>query len=89
MDEYTVFVTHSPASGVLEVGILGVPAGSPAILSAVAEAKVRAHIHGHIHGSLGVHGCHYNVAASGRSRAVLLDVDLLESAVLCEPGGPA
>jgi Icc-related predicted phosphoesterase len=81
-DSNTVLVTHSPGHGVLDLGIMGIHAGSPAILAFVQKAGVRAHVHGHIHGSFGAQGCHFNVAAAARNRAVLLDLDTLESEVL-------
>jgi Icc-related predicted phosphoesterase len=89
VDSQTVLVTHSPAYGVLDLGILNMNAGSPAILELVQRRGVRAHVHGHIHRCAGSQGCHFNVAASAQSRAVLLDLATLESEVLRGPEAAA
>ena len=74
MDSRTVLVTHSPAQGILDRGILGLAAGSPSILAVTAQRAIRAHIHGHIHQCFGREGCHFNVAAAGEVRAMVLDL---------------
>jgi Icc-related predicted phosphoesterase len=78
MDEQTVLVTHSPAYGILDLGILDRHAGSPAILASVTRRSVRAHIHGHIHECFGREGRHFNVAAAGRPRAIVVDLATME-----------
>jgi len=80
-----VFVTHSPAFGILDLGLLDRHAGSQAILEVVESRKPRAHIHGHIHEHFGRHDRHFNVAAAGRQRAVLIDLSTMVHEVL-EPG---
>ena len=74
MDSRTVLVTHSPAQGILDRGILDLAAGSPSILAVTAQRAIRAHIHGHTHRCFGREGCHFNVAAAGEIRAMVLDL---------------
>jgi Icc-related predicted phosphoesterase len=74
VDAATILVTHNPAYGVLDVGILDRHAGSAAILELVRTRNVRAHIHGHIHGQFGREGRHFNVAAGGRHLAMVIDL---------------
>jgi Icc-related predicted phosphoesterase len=81
VNDSTVFVSHNPALGVLDEGIMNLHAGSQSILDLVRERGVRAHIHGHIHGSFGRSGRHFNVAAGGQCRAMLIDLDTLEATV--------
>ncbi|UCE02259.1 MAG: metallophosphoesterase family protein [Candidatus Latescibacterota bacterium] len=78
MDRNTIFVTHSPGAGILDRGVLGLHAGSAAIRAAVGRRNVRAHIHGHIHQCFGRDGRHFNVAAAGTWRAIVLDLESLE-----------
>jgi len=83
VDDRTVLVTHSPAYGILDIGILDLPAGSIAIKELVEDRKPLIHIHGHIHAEFGVRGRHFNVAAAGHKRAVLIDTDTMEYQVVC------
>ncbi len=75
IDECTVLVTHSPAYGILDKGILGRRAGSHSIRELVENKNPLLHIHGHIHEEFGVQGRHFNVAAAGHKRAILIDTD--------------
>jgi Icc-related predicted phosphoesterase len=84
VDDRTVLVTHSPAYGILDLGILGLPAGSLSIKELVEERNPLLHIHGHIHEEFGVRGRHFNVAAAGHKRAFLIDTDTMEHQVLGE-----
>jgi Icc-related predicted phosphoesterase len=85
LDGGTVLVTHNPAYGVLDVGVLGEHAGSPAILAAVRERAVRVHIHGHIHDYFGYQGPHFNVSSGGRiMRGMVIDLETLEHRVIDE-----
>jgi Icc-related predicted phosphoesterase len=77
VDSETVLVTHNPAYGVLDIGITDVHAGSQAILELVRGRNVRAHLHGHIHEQFGREGRHFNVASSGRQRAMIIDLDTM------------
>ena len=83
VDDRTVLVTHSPAYGILDIGILDLPAGSIAIKELVEDRKPLIHIHGHIHAEFGVQGRHFNVAAAGHKRVVLIDTDTMEYQVVC------
>ena len=83
VDDRTVLVTHSPAYGILDIGILDLPAGSMAIKELVEDRKPLIHIHGHIHAEFGVQGRHFNVAAAGHKRVVLIDTDTMEYQVIC------
>jgi len=79
VDTKTVLVTHSPAYGVLDTGILDIHAGSRSILDLVRDCDVHAHIHGHIHGCFGRSGRHFNVATGGQCRAMLVNLETLEA----------
>ena len=59
--------------GVLDIGVLGVHAGSHAILDLVRDHDVRVHIHGNIHADFGRSGRHCNVASGGRHQAMVID----------------
>lgn len=78
----TVLVTHSPAYGVLDPGFLGICIGSTSLLALITEKGVRAHIHGHSHAGFGRKGRHFNVAAGGHKRAMLIDLDSLTHSVV-------
>jgi len=80
--ERTVLVTHSPAFGILDRGILNRRAGSHAILDFVRTRRPRAHIHGHIHQCVGRQGLHWNVGTYRTRRAVMIDLDTLEDEVI-------
>jgi Icc-related predicted phosphoesterase len=84
VDNRTVLVTHSPAYGILDIGILGLPVGSISIKELVEDRNPLLHIHGHIHQEFGVRGRHFNVAAAGHKRAVLIDTETLEYQVVSE-----
>ena len=78
LDARTILVTHSPAYGILDLGVLDKNAGSRSILKAVRKHKVLAHIHGHIHRCFGREGLHFNVASAGKRRAMLLELPSLQ-----------
>ncbi len=82
LDEQTVLVTHSPAYGVLDRVYGGQHVGSRSLAALLDRKPVLAHIHGHIHESFGRDGNHFNVAAAGQRRAVLLDLPSLNQTVL-------
>ena len=89
VDTETILVTHSPAYGVLDIGVLDIHAGSLSILDMVRNRGVRAHIHGHIHRCFGRAGRHFNVASGGRCRAMLIDLETLDATVEKGPEGAA
>lgn len=82
IDDQTVFVTHSPAHGILDRGVLGLHAGSTSILELIRTRRPRIHIHGHIHECVGREGIHLNVGTYGCRRAVLVDLDSLTDEVI-------
>ncbi len=82
MDRQTILVTHSPAQGILDRGILDLSAGSPSILAMTNRRSVRAHIHGHIHRCFGRQGHHFNVAAAGKLRAMVIDLATMKHEVI-------
>ncbi len=82
VDASTVLVTHSPAFGILDLGLLDRNAGSRSILALIEARRPRAHIHGHIHQQVGRSGSHFNVGTAGRRRALLLDLVTLEDEVI-------
>jgi Icc-related predicted phosphoesterase len=82
VDPDTVFVSHSPALGILDPGFEETRIGSAAIRDFLARHPVRAHIHGHSHAGFGRQGRHFNVAAGGRARAVVLDLETMEHQIV-------
>ena len=84
VDDRTVLVTHSPAYGVLDIGILDRHAGSVSIKELIERRNPLLHIHGHIHREFGNRGRHFNVAAGGHKRAVLIDTNTMEHQVVSE-----
>lgn len=82
VDENTVLVTHSPAFGILDVGILGLHAGSTSLRDLVENRRPRVHVHGHVHSQFGRDGRHFNVAAERHRRAVRIDLETLEAETL-------
>jgi Icc-related predicted phosphoesterase len=74
-NSHTVFVTHCPAKGFLDLTMLNMHAGSASVLDFVEKTGVRAHIHGHIHSGFGRAGRHFNVAALPNAKAMLIDID--------------
>ena len=80
----TVFVSHSPALGVLDPGIGEAHIGSSSLQAFLARHPYRAHIHGHSHTGFGRQGAHFNVAAAGHKRAMILDLETLEHQIVQE-----
>jgi len=78
LDENTVLVTHGPAHGVLDRGVLDRRAGSIALAELLSRCPFRAHIHGHIHRDFGREGRHFNVASARHRRAMLIDVSTMD-----------
>lgn len=85
VDSGTVLVTHSPAYGVLDLGVLELHAGSRAILDLVRRRNVRIHVHGHVHRQFGRSDRHFNVACGGNRRAMIIDTQTLDAAVVADP----
>ena len=78
LDEHTVLITHGPAYGILDKNYTGARTGSVALRKLVDSFPFRVHVHGHIHEAYGSEGRHFNVAAAGIKRALLLDVSTME-----------
>jgi Icc-related predicted phosphoesterase len=81
VDESTIFVTHTPAYGSLDLCDTG-HVGSKALADFLNRNPVLVHIHGHIHHAFGVDGYHFNVASAARRRAMLIDLPSLKYEVL-------
>jgi len=77
VDAGTVFVSHSPAFGILDIGWAKTPVGSRALLRFLDANGFRAHIHGHCHSGFGRYENHFNVAAAGQRRAMIIDLETL------------
>lgn len=82
LDGDTVLVTHGPAYGVLDRGLLDRHAGSVALAEMTSSCPFRAHIHGHIHREFGRLDRHFNVASAGEKRAMMIDLATMEHEVL-------
>lgn len=82
VDADTIFVSHSPAFGILDPGFGDSQMGSRSIRQFLDTKSFLAHIHGHSHAGFGSSGKHFNVAAAGRRRAMVLDTDTMTHDVL-------
>ena len=82
LDSQTVFVTHSPAYESLDRTYSGEHVGSRSLATVLGRKPVLVHIHGHVHESFGRDGIHFNVAAAGLKRAILIDLPSLHHQVL-------
>ena len=82
LNETTIFVTHTPAYGYADRIFTGEQVGSRALAELLARRKVLCHIHGHIHHSFGRAANHFNVAAAGRRRAMIIEVPSLSHFVI-------
>lgn len=85
LDGHTVFVSHSPAFGVLDRTASGVHAGSRSLGDLISHKPPLAHIHGHVHESFGRDGRHFNVAAAGMRRAMSVDLPSLAHQIIEQP----
>ena len=82
MNERTVFVSHSPAHGLLDQENDGARIGSVAIQKFLAKHPFRAHIHGHCHQEFGRAGNHFNVASARQLRAMIIDLDTMQHQIV-------
>jgi Icc-related predicted phosphoesterase len=82
LDQTTILVTHTPAYGYTDRIFSGDHVGSHALADLLARKNVLCHIHGHIHHSFGRAANHFNVAAGGRRRAMIIDVPSLSHFVI-------
>ena len=86
LDAHTVFVSHSPALGILDPGVGQVRIGSSSIRELLERRPFRAHIHGHSHAGFGRDGKHFNVASAGSARTMLLDLETMQHEVIRNVG---
>jgi uncharacterized protein len=82
LEKPTILVTHAPAYGVLDRSYDGEHIGSRALGALLRRRPVLVHIHGHIHGDFGRDENHFNVAAAGQRRVVVIDLPSLDHQVL-------
>jgi Icc-related predicted phosphoesterase len=73
----TVFVSHSPALGILDPGFGGLHIGSGSLREFLDANPFRAHIHGHSHAGFGRKGNHFNVASAARMRSMIIDLETM------------
>jgi Icc-related predicted phosphoesterase len=81
VDGRSVFVTHAPAFGHLDVCFSG-SVGSPSIAQFLSQRPFLAHIHGHIHEEFGRDANHFNVASAGICRAMKIEIPSLDHHVI-------
>ena len=81
-DAQTVFVSHSPAFGILDPGFGDSQIGSKSLRKFLEDNPYRAHIHGHSHAGFGRKDNHFNVASAGQARAMIIDLEALEHQLL-------
>jgi Icc-related predicted phosphoesterase len=82
VDADTIFVSHSPAFGILDPGFAESQIGSRSLRQFLDTKPFFAHVHGHSHGGFGRQGKHFNVASGGRCRAMVLDTESMNHDVL-------
>ena len=82
LEKPAILVTHAPAYGFLDRSYGGEHVGSRALGALLHRRAVLVHIHGHIHGDFGRDENHFNVAAAGQRRAVVIDLPSLDHQVL-------
>jgi len=73
----TVFVSHSPALGILDPGFGDAHIGSNSLREFLDANPFRAHIHGHSHAGFGRQGNHFNVASAARMRSMIIDLETM------------
>ena len=78
----TVFVSHSPALGILDPGFGDIHIGSSSLREFLEAYPFRAHIHGHSHAGFGRQGNHFNVASAARMRSMIIDLETLRHQVV-------
>jgi len=88
VDPETVFVSHSPALGVLDPGIGERSIGSGALGGFLERNPFLVHVHGHSHGGFGRLGKHFNVASAAQFRAMIINLETQQHQVIgLEPHG--
>lgn len=84
LDARTVLVTHGPAKGILDIGMLGLHAGSESLSALLERRPVCVHIHGHIHEQFGRTSFHFNVASAGKKRCMIIDLSSMRHEIIQE-----
>jgi Icc-related predicted phosphoesterase len=84
VDSQTVFISHSPAFGILDSGIGERAIGSHSLRRFLGDNRFLVHVHGYSHEGFGRAGNHFNVASAGQWRAMILDLVTLQHQVLEE-----
>lgn len=82
MENNTVLVTHTPAYGYADRIHSESHVGSHALTECLERNDVLCHIHGHIHNSFGRCENHFNVAAGGKRRAMIIDLPSLSHRII-------
>jgi Icc-related predicted phosphoesterase len=82
VDARTVFVSHSPALGILDPGLQEAHIGSASLGAFLESCPFLAHVHGHSHEGFGRSERHFNVASAGIARAMILDLDTMRHEVV-------
>jgi len=77
----TILVTHTPAFGHCDLSF-GENCGSPAVAALLERRPALAHIHGHIHHQFGRSQNHFNVAAAGLCRAMIIELPSRKHSVI-------
>jgi Icc-related predicted phosphoesterase len=82
LNAQTIFVTHSPALGILDPGLGDTQIGSRSLRDFLEANPYRAHIHGHSHTGFGRRGAHFNVASGGHLRAMIIDLETMQHQIV-------
>ena len=82
VDSHTVFVSHSPALGILDPGFAERRIGSGSLLRFLQRIPFLAHVHGHSHAGFGRSEKHFNVASAGQMRAMIFNLGTMQHEVL-------
>ncbi|MGZ4816555.1 MAG: metallophosphoesterase family protein [Terriglobales bacterium] len=81
ISENTILVTHTPAFRHCDLSF-GENCGSPSVAALLERRPALAHIHGHIHHQFGRSQNHFNVAAAGLCRAMIIELPSLKHSVI-------
>ena|SRR5688572_22221879 len=82
VDSHTVFVSHSPALGILDSGFGESRIGSGSLLRFLERNPFLVHVHGHSHAGFGRWEKHLNVASAGQTRAMIVNLGTMQHEVL-------
>lgn len=82
VDSHTVFVSHSPALGILDPGFAESRIGSGSLLRFLEKTPFLVHVHGHSHAGFGRWEKHFNVASAGQTRAMIVNLGTMQHEVV-------